>query len=885
MAQIRRVVRSNPLSNFTQAAPPTGGAFRLMAELADDAYRQLVPAAQKEMEALGSGVGREIAKQQIGDPAGAVTVSTMGGPGPVTPDPGGGWLLYSNQGATRNKPLSGELQTAMSFLPEMGVSMEVFSGGQDGIGEGDQRTGSTRHDHGNAADVFFYKDGRRLDWANDADRPVFEEIVRRGKAAGLTGFGAGPGYMQAGSMHLGFGNPGVWGAEGSGANAPDWLRMAYDGGEAPAQNITVSTSGQQTPSGQIAYAPTMLREADGALTARLYSPLSGPLLQAANAAAGVAYQSEVSLKAMTDIMGLSEQFPLDPEGFSQAADGYVSDMMKSVPDLFKQDVRAMLDTEVKRRVLGMAEERQRDTRQRADNGSRALVERYSDDYAAAIVGGNQDEIAAARSQLDGVLRARESLPGVAWTPEQSFNAVRNAEAAAQRAQEKARNEQISTWKGVLSNIYDAAKNGRTSIDEGILSNPIVDQLLPNEASKARSAIILRDEMPSFMQMAPAEQKAAIEEMRAQPVGQPWETDLFQTAEDAAIENAKAWEKDPIKRASEVLPEKPPALPSADEAMQNPAAFTAALQARSVYAEKLKAGGYVDFTAMLSDDEATQIGAMFSKDVPPEVRAAMAGAVASGLGNASAQFFREIKNDDPVLRMSGMLMARGGDQSVSGMAMRGQSMIDEGLVQTTRNVDLGDDVKAALSSVSISNEADIVNFAKAIYASNARGVDPSSQDAKTMMKEAVQMALGQTTNRRGEKIGGVQRVAGNDVLLPPSINGKALDDAIEQSFITPEMTAGQAFASIWGGVARSPAADMWGAAGIGQSKGSIPMLGGAPLDASLISDGIIKLIPTTNGAYRMQVTMSGGASDVVNENGSIYQFDAQALVDAARKAKK
>ena len=87
------------------------------------------------------------------------------------------WLRYANQGATRNKPVSATLSGAMSFLPEMGITMEVFSGGQDGIGEGDQRTGSTRHDHGDAADVFFYKDGQKLDWANPDHVPIFREIV------------------------------------------------------------------------------------------------------------------------------------------------------------------------------------------------------------------------------------------------------------------------------------------------------------------------------------------------------------------------------------------------------------------------------------------------------------------------------------------------------------------------------------------------------------------------------------------------------------------------------------------------------------------------------------------------------------------------------------
>ena len=110
----------------------------------------------------------------------------------------------------------------------MGITMEVFSGGQDGIETGSkQRVGSVRHDHGGAADTFFYKDGRRLDWANEADQPIFDEIVRRGVAAGVTGWGAGPGYMQQGSMHVGMGNPGVWGAGGKGANAPSWIRAAY----------------------------------------------------------------------------------------------------------------------------------------------------------------------------------------------------------------------------------------------------------------------------------------------------------------------------------------------------------------------------------------------------------------------------------------------------------------------------------------------------------------------------------------------------------------------------------------------------------------------------------------------------------------------------------
>jgi hypothetical protein len=151
---------------------------------------------------------------------GAIEPTSMGGGGSNS------WLRYSNQSATRNKPISNELETALAKIaPDLGLQVEVFSGGQEGA----RRTGSTRHDHGSAADVFFYKDGRKLDWTDPKDRPYFEEIVRRGKQVGLTGFGAGPGYMQRGSMHIGFGAPAVWGAGGSSANAPSWLRNAYHG--------------------------------------------------------------------------------------------------------------------------------------------------------------------------------------------------------------------------------------------------------------------------------------------------------------------------------------------------------------------------------------------------------------------------------------------------------------------------------------------------------------------------------------------------------------------------------------------------------------------------------------------------------------------------------
>jgi hypothetical protein len=120
------------------------------------------------------------------------------------------------------------LINAMSFVGDMGITMDVVSGGQEAEGQGGSRTGSTRHDHGMAADVDFYKGGRKLDWNNPQDIPILQEIVRTARARGVTGIGAGDDYMGPGRFHVGFGTPAVWGAGGKSANAPSWLVEAYN---------------------------------------------------------------------------------------------------------------------------------------------------------------------------------------------------------------------------------------------------------------------------------------------------------------------------------------------------------------------------------------------------------------------------------------------------------------------------------------------------------------------------------------------------------------------------------------------------------------------------------------------------------------------------------
>lgn len=136
------------------------------------------------------------------------------------------YIKYSNQGKTRDKPLSTTLEQSMGFLQDMGITMHVSSGGQDA--QGPKRTGSHRHDNGGAGDVDFYKNGKPLKHTNAEDRAVISEIITTAVANGVTGVGVA--YMGDGRVHIGYGTDAVW--SGKGTKAPAWAVEAHKKGVA-----------------------------------------------------------------------------------------------------------------------------------------------------------------------------------------------------------------------------------------------------------------------------------------------------------------------------------------------------------------------------------------------------------------------------------------------------------------------------------------------------------------------------------------------------------------------------------------------------------------------------------------------------------------------------
>jgi len=83
--------------------------------------------------------------------------------GNVAPTNGVGGVDQKQGGATRNQSVTEALKGQIAAVATAaGVNAEIFSGGQDESGP--NRTGSHRHDHGNAADLKLYTVGQPTAW-------------------------------------------------------------------------------------------------------------------------------------------------------------------------------------------------------------------------------------------------------------------------------------------------------------------------------------------------------------------------------------------------------------------------------------------------------------------------------------------------------------------------------------------------------------------------------------------------------------------------------------------------------------------------------------------------------------------------------------------------
>lgn len=879
MAQIKRITRESPISNFQQGAPQGGGAFKLLADGLNELYDRVAPVAENEMKQRGESLGREAARAQFGSdrPYNVMADRVSGGGGSRSVSGGS----YRDAIASIESAGSGDYRAIGPTNPKLGRALGRYQIMEANIGPWSKAALGREV----SAEEFLASD--------DIQDAIFDHkfggyVEKYGEEGAAQAWFAGPGGVgKTGRKDVLGTSVGQYGQKFKAALGGGGGSDALPGG------LSVSPSGAEdtiadapVPSGPVRSGPpAIVRTSSGALESRLYSPYSGPILQAHNAAARVAYQAEVLNKSAVDLMDMSQQFPLDPDGFNEAAEQYIDTMVDSAPTDYQGELRATLSKEVQRRAFGMMEERHRDVRARANNSSRALVERWSDSLTDAILTGDPDQIAEAQSQLDGILQAREALPGVAWTTEQSANVILDARKRAAVTAEKRRKEASKETKSTLDLIIKGAKAGATVAGEEILNDPAAIADHPELAREAAAFIGLRDNMPEFMEMTPADQAAAVAQLAAQEVVEEWQLDIVDAAGKAAAANRKAWEDDPVQRAAEVMKNDPPP-PMPELTLDDPGKIMEGLADRREYMNRLREQGYTDTKAYLSEKEAEGLQSAMGSDTPPELRAALAGAIVGGFGQDAIAVFDEI-GGDKITMYAGKMLALGGNQALAATILQGQTMLDEGLVRVPPKADRIDTFSNSTATAfegvpgAVEAQAEVMATAQAIYAADpsARGLEPTSEAATQLMQQSIQTALGQRKNKRGQTTGGVQEVLGNSTLLPIGVPGEKADEVLRAALggdIRGENSFERGMNALAGGlfgVDVTTPSDVWG-------ENGAPMHNGKPIPPSYVRSGSVRMIPAGPNGYRLEIISGSTRIDAQDADGNVFFFDLKALMDAS-----
>ena len=335
-------------------------------------------------------------------------------------------------------------------------------------------------------------------------------------------------------------------------------------------------------------------------------------------------------------------------------------------------------------------------------------------------------------------------------------------------------------------------------------------------------------------------------------------------------------------ATSYLPDKPPSLAAADDQ-----SFVKSLAARREYANRVTAEGYTDTPGYFTTEEQQTLGAALSKTSPPEVRLAVAAGIVAGMGDDAARAMRELSSADPVTRFAGMLMARGGDPNVAVEALRGQALMDAGQVQLPRNASRMQDFDPvaadALMALPGADAAmrETMEFAKAIYAARSQGVTQTSDEEKTMMQEAVQTALGQTEDRRGRKVGGVQEIGGQPLLLPVGVAGEDVTAALQAATGAPKTGFQRMLSDAVGGWV-APKPEIWISASEQEGRpGSVPYVRGEPMPPWVFTGGHLRFIPAGRNLYRMEMDTGGQRTPVEGADGLTMFVDLERMIEASK----
>ena len=349
-------------------------------------------------------------------------------------------------------------------------------------------------------------------------------------------------------------------------------------------------------------------------------------------------------------------------------------------------------------------------------------------------------------------------------------------------------------------------------------------------------------------------------------------------------NRKAWDEDPVQRAAEVMKTNPPP-PLPDLTPDDPGKMIDGLAERREYMNQIREQGYTDTKAFLSKTEAEGLQAAMGPETPPELRAAISGALVAGFGPDAIAVFDEI-DADPITMYAGKMMALGGNQALASTILRGQQILDEGLVRVPPKADRIDTFSTATATAFegvpgyIEAQAEVMATAQAIYAADpaARGIEPTSEAATELMNKSIQLALGQAKNKRGEATGGVQEIMGNPTLLPIGVSGVKADEVLRAA-LGGEVTGSSSFdrgmraiaGGLFGADVTEPS-DVWG--------DNPPMFNGKPIPPKYVNNGAVRMIPAGQNGYRLEIISGTARLNVEDADGNVFFFDLPKLMEAS-----